>query len=288
MLEPGRLSSGKTLTYASGLALGKYKGLPTVDHGGADAGYRSDLIRFPEQHFSVAVLCNTTANAGQLAKDVADVYLAASFSPEAVREEAAVALPEEKLKDKAGFYWSRETDHTLEVDVKDGKLAVVADEERLEVEPLSETRFRLKVFPLVFEFRPGKSGGRPALCVLGDDPQCFDPAERFQPPAAELSQYAGTYFSAEAEVFYRLVDENGKLVLKRLRYKPKEMKPQVRDLFSGDVTLRFVRDGAGRVSGLLASTDRARNVRFRRVAPDTLSLEGGDSSAAARAKARGH
>ncbi len=52
MLERGKLNSGEQLDYAFGLVESKYKGLPTVDHGGADAGYRSDLIRFPEQHFS--------------------------------------------------------------------------------------------------------------------------------------------------------------------------------------------------------------------------------------------
>lgn len=267
MLEPGRLTSGKELKYASGLALGKYKGLSTVEHGGADAGYRSELIRFPEQHFSVAVLCNTTANTGKLARDVADIYLAAALSSEAAKEETAVKLPEERLKDKAGLYWSRETDNTLRLEMKDGKLYLVADEdERLETESLSDTRFRLVAFPVVFEFQPGKAGGKPALCIKGDDPQCFEPAEEFHPTAVELRQYAGTYFSEEAEVFYRLTEDGGKLVLKRLRYKPKEMKPQVRDLFSGDINLRFVRDAKGKVTGLLASTDRARNVRFRKVA----------------------
>ncbi|HLY19426.1 MAG TPA: serine hydrolase domain-containing protein, partial [Bryobacteraceae bacterium] len=57
-LQRGKLNNGKELDYASGLVHGKYRGLPTVDHGGADAGYRADLIRFPEQHFSVACLCN--------------------------------------------------------------------------------------------------------------------------------------------------------------------------------------------------------------------------------------
>src|SRR5258708_33244354 len=59
MLERGKLNSGEQLDYAFGLVVGKYKGLPTIDHGGADAGYRSDMTRFPEQHFSAAVLCNS-------------------------------------------------------------------------------------------------------------------------------------------------------------------------------------------------------------------------------------
>ncbi len=52
MLERGKLNSGELQDYASGIVIGTYKGLPTVEHGGADAGYRSDMIRFPDQHFS--------------------------------------------------------------------------------------------------------------------------------------------------------------------------------------------------------------------------------------------
>jgi CubicO group peptidase (beta-lactamase class C family) len=67
MIESGKLNSGEVQDYASGLAFGKYKGLPTVGHGGADAGYRSDMTRFPEQHFSAAVLCNSAeVNPGAL------------------------------------------------------------------------------------------------------------------------------------------------------------------------------------------------------------------------------
>jgi len=58
MLTPGVLNNGKKLTYAFGLAVGEYKGLKTVGHGGADAGYRSDFIRFPDQRLSLVCLCN--------------------------------------------------------------------------------------------------------------------------------------------------------------------------------------------------------------------------------------
>ena len=54
MLQRDKLNSGELQDYASGLAIGTYRGLPTVGHSGADAGYRSDMARFPEQHFSVA------------------------------------------------------------------------------------------------------------------------------------------------------------------------------------------------------------------------------------------
>src|SRR5215469_17094834 len=77
MLEKGRLNSGKEQDYASGLAIEKYKGLATVGHGGADAGYRSDIVRFPQQHFTATALCNRAdANPGSLTRQVADIVLA--------------------------------------------------------------------------------------------------------------------------------------------------------------------------------------------------------------------
>ena len=47
--EPGKLNSGKTLDYAKGLFVGRYRGLRFVDHGGSWGGYRAELLRFPEQ-----------------------------------------------------------------------------------------------------------------------------------------------------------------------------------------------------------------------------------------------
>ena len=47
MLKHGKLNNGEVLQYASRLNVSTYWGLQIVDHAGADAGYRSDMIRFP-------------------------------------------------------------------------------------------------------------------------------------------------------------------------------------------------------------------------------------------------
>jgi CubicO group peptidase (beta-lactamase class C family) len=76
MLQRGKLNDGEPLDYAFGLVLEKYRGLDTVDHGGVDAGYRADMTRFSEQHFSAAVLCNSAdTSPASLVRKVADVYL---------------------------------------------------------------------------------------------------------------------------------------------------------------------------------------------------------------------
>ncbi len=74
--EPGKLNDGKPHEYGFGLTVRPYKGLPEVSHSGATAGYRAHLTRFPQQHLSVAVLCNvSTGNATQYAQTVAEMYL---------------------------------------------------------------------------------------------------------------------------------------------------------------------------------------------------------------------
>jgi hypothetical protein len=82
LLERGKLSSGEQLDYAFGLVISRYRGLATVDRAGGDAGYRSDMIRFPEQHFTAACLCNlASSDPSGLTRKVAETYLAKAMKP---------------------------------------------------------------------------------------------------------------------------------------------------------------------------------------------------------------
>jgi CubicO group peptidase (beta-lactamase class C family) len=73
----GTLNDGTVLPYAFGLVIGEYRGLKTVSHGGSFMGFRTVLMRFPEQTFSVIILANLAdVNPTALAQEVAKVYLA--------------------------------------------------------------------------------------------------------------------------------------------------------------------------------------------------------------------
>jgi len=73
--EPGRLSNGQTIPYALGLTVTQTRGLKTYAHRGAYGGYRSAMVRFPEQGLSVVTLCNTAAAASSLADEVSMLFL---------------------------------------------------------------------------------------------------------------------------------------------------------------------------------------------------------------------
>lgn len=77
MAQKGVLNNGDTIGYAMGQGMYVYRGLKIFEHGGADAGYRSDLMRIPGEHFSVNVLSNMASfNPGDIAAKVRDIYLA--------------------------------------------------------------------------------------------------------------------------------------------------------------------------------------------------------------------
>ena len=137
--EPGKLNNGKTLDYAKGLFVGKYRGLRFVDHGGSWGGYRAQLLRFPEQHFSVACLCNlANANPEKRAHEVADIFLAEEMKePKPAREadfeqrekKPTVVLAAEKLSAYSGHFRSEELLATYTIGIQDGKLMLQAIQE---------------------------------------------------------------------------------------------------------------------------------------------------------------
>lgn len=130
--ERGKLSNGKVLDYAKGLFLQDYRSLQTVSHGGAWGGYRAELLRFPQQHFSVACLCNV-GNAGptRRAHQVADIYLGSLMKPKEnkskqseTKEKNEITLDAALLKNYSGEYWSEELGVVYRLGVADGRVKV--------------------------------------------------------------------------------------------------------------------------------------------------------------------
>jgi CubicO group peptidase (beta-lactamase class C family) len=133
--EQGKLNNGKILDYAKGLSRGTHRGLPYVDHGGSWGGYRAQLLRFPEQTFSVACLCNLgSADPDRRAFRVADIFLAGQLKPAAEdksaqrgkrEKKATVELTAGQLAGFAGKFASEELRATYLLQVADSRLKLV-------------------------------------------------------------------------------------------------------------------------------------------------------------------
>ena len=84
--RPGHFNDGRPHGYGLGLFLGTDNGVREVYHSGSTAGYQAYLTRFPDQHLSVAVLCNlSTAEPTRYAHEVADIFLGATAKPQSAQ-----------------------------------------------------------------------------------------------------------------------------------------------------------------------------------------------------------
>lgn len=123
--------NGDTLSYAFGLQIGQYRGLKTVRHGGSLMGFQADLVRFPEQRFTVMALCNgNDIVPTQLTNQVADLYLgdqlaAAAPTGPAVRSTAPLAKAATMAvngDDYIGSYQSSELATTYSIEIVGSEL----------------------------------------------------------------------------------------------------------------------------------------------------------------------
>ncbi len=269
MLRPGVLSDGEVMKYASGLSLGTYRGLNVVDHSGADAGYRSDMLRFPQEHFTVSVLCNvSTGNPTGQAHRVADIYLADKL----MKPEAALSMPkpvqlnELQLRSHTGAFINSDGNDILKVIFNDGRLEIASEGEEPPriFTPIGENSFRLG--EAEYNFRNGEYGGELTITRIGEKPDVYTRIPAFDASRADLSAFAGTYRSAEIDALYRFKVEDHKLVLHRLNNYPDTLRMEGPDLFQSPLgVMRFTRDSSNRVTGFVLNYGRVLNFQFEKI-----------------------
>ena len=292
LAEPGALDDGARLSYAFGLAHGTHRGRRTIGHGGTDAGYRSEFLRFPDEDVAVAVLCNTgTADPGRLARGVADIFLpppstadiflpaTPSIAP-AVREttprsdrergtapapgRAGGAFRPADFATLAGYYRRPGNDVPLRLVVRGDELALVAGGAEQPLRQVADGRFLLSGTTEVTLTMGGS--GEPLALRVGDATRpVYRRAAPVQPEPDALAACAGSYYSEDLAVEYTFRVENGRLVLWNRKLGRIPLSPTFADGFYGAAWyFTFRRDDAGQVSGFTVSTSRAWNIAFRK------------------------
>jgi CubicO group peptidase (beta-lactamase class C family) len=268
----GVLNGGKKLDYAFGLVITEHKGLKNVGHGGAWAGFRAAISRFPEQKFSVICLANLDSiNPTDLCSKVADIYLAGLIKEPAKAEKEKpqpFPLSQKEIEEKVGNYRDERFGRWIVISVDKDKLKAAVSGQEFVLTPTSQTIFTAleAPFPVTLEFPPAEAG-RPATAVFkgrGDATKFVKAAPLKPLTEAQLGGYAGTYASDELlGAKYRLGVEKGSLVVTFRSIPPTQLKAMAPDQFSaGFFNLDFVRDKGNKISGFKLSMGRVAGLAF--------------------------
>lgn len=263
MQTPGRLASGERLTYAAGLTIDRYRGLPVASHDGELPGYRADMTRFPRQHLTAIVLSNRgDAPAESLSRRIAAVYLGGKFRrPPAP---ADIVYAKSAWPELDGAWESRQGWLLRAWSAVDG-LSISTAGDTYKLVPLNR-------HSLVFD-----DGGGFRLLLTRLDRDRFQlqweggarPVVYHRLPAApagRLSDFAGSYRSSDAGAEFRMVPDGPVLLLTTGAGWKIPLDGVAPDRFAvGPWSLAFVRDSAGRVSALQLHRARLWNLHFERL-----------------------
>ena len=261
------LNSGKTIDYAGGLAVGQYKGLGTVGHGGSDAGYRSYCGRFPDQRLGLAVLGNLSSlRCQELAQKVAEVYLA-----DRMVEPAAAPVQEKPwlaLSALAGTYFLSDAGIMLSLHEHNGRLlAHVEGEPDSELVRTGPFEFLYPPLGVTLQFTVNDAGEVTGFSVpsLGSSATRLNPQDIVQ---QALAEYTGRYYSPELDTTYTVSAAGSGLVLQHWRLDDAPLVFVGDDRFvarrSDSPELRFERHESG-VVGFRVMAGRVRNLWFERI-----------------------
>jgi hypothetical protein len=257
----GVLNNGNPINYAMGLFLGDYRGLPIVEHGGALFGYRTEFLRFPQQRFSVIVLCNLSNSGPEgLANKVANLYLERDFAPGTGTPHPSQGLPDPVIF--AGTYLDARTRTIYRFTADHGNLmawgAVLRRIDANEFYDLSSD---------VIRFDNENGTMHASLRIPGELYFSGDRIRPLQFGMAELTRFVGDFHSEELDTTYTLSVEDGHLELKNQNNVQVPLDAATEDEFySSNLGTIVFHTSAGRhVSGFSLFTQAARGIIFAKV-----------------------
>jgi len=258
-----RLTSGREIQYALGLMFLTYRGVQEISHGGATAGYRTYLARYPDRgNLSVAVMCNAgNANSAAYAHALADALIT-DFPPAPVLD--TIAADSASLARYAGVYRDARTHEPAAVRFERGALRF----DGRELKPLRGGSFAAGSALLRFE--TGTDGKTAAALIAqadGDTLRFAHVADKtWAPTLQQLAGLEGSYRSDEVGVTYTAKVVNDTLTLSPRAGVVTKLSPTDADGFDmGQASAWFSRDGKGRVTALHLSESRMWDLVLPRV-----------------------
>jgi len=265
----GVLGNGTPTNYGLGLMYDEYRGMPIVHHGGSQQGYRAQFIRFPKQHFSVAVLCNLgVINPDPMVRRIADIYLEKELAP---KKPSAVSMPIEATIDPSlldGYVGKFAFDANSQFVVtfsRDGDnfYAQATGQQRAQIYPSSENEFFYKIVNAQITFHRESDGATNRITLHQNGDRGASRMHDFVPSSADLQQYIGKFYSDELDVTFEIVAESTGLTARARRLPSLTLKPVRSDVFNiGTSLVNFRRNAIGQIEALSYGGGRVLNVIF--------------------------
>jgi CubicO group peptidase (beta-lactamase class C family) len=280
---PGVLNGGQEISYAFGLNIGSFRGLKTVGHGGGQAGFRTFLLRVPEQRLGVAVLANlASTSSGRLAYQIAEIFLRDHLGEATASAGADAEEPESTDREIDSSRWNEYIGtyllgpgHALTVGRRGGEMTIRRTGHEEEVmRPTGPSSFVVGTSGMRVSFAEDSESGSIVLELMRTRATKVVP---FTPSEEELNEFNGLYHSEELRTTCEIAVRDGWLVLRHPKRGDEVLYPTIADQFGENMaddfsiqhpwfrSFDFKRSDGGEIVGFSLTVGGARDVWFEKL-----------------------
>jgi CubicO group peptidase (beta-lactamase class C family) len=209
-LAPMKLNNGRMNTYAAGLVVDSVRGHKYIGHNGATAGYRASLDHFADLGLSIAWISNTSEfDQGPGAfNGLVNLLVKDISTRQTPPSPAAFTVSQKSLDSYTGWYFDQPNGAAVKLFIRDGKLANSRGGNMI---PISENVFQVGQAKVeVITSRP-----KHLLFTSPTGTNYFAAVDSAIFNEKTIAEYVGEYYSEEAEVTYRVMMKDGKLIMHR-------------------------------------------------------------------------
>jgi CubicO group peptidase (beta-lactamase class C family) len=230
LTQKAKLNDGTEIGYASGILSEKYKGWKQFSHNGADAGFRTSVIVFPELKTGIIVLSNLSEiNAQEKASQIADmiIFEKTGFVKPAEVKPRNVKIPATELlflKTQSGSYFSDEMNAVTSLKLKNDSLYLrIGTNDNLMTRESEHTysMFYVPQIKLIFN----QKGNIPnvSLNISNDTLHFTKIPNQLIADDKSMLEYTGTYNSTELECTYKIILKDHQLYLTSSKYNDEKL-----------------------------------------------------------------
>ena len=278
MYTSGKLNNGMEVNYGMALSTYNYNGFEMISHNGGMLGFRADLIRFPEQHLSIAVLANRgDVHSTGVAETIAGYYLENSISSknQEVKDQPKYQVYKsinQDLQKRIGKYFSADINQWRRISFENDTLYYDSGDLTFKspLLPIGQDKFYLKSLDRLLNFDGNKlimdyKTHKHELVKFNDE----------KPTLEDLKLLSGTYYSEELKALYTFYVDNNKFMMTVNNDLPKEVFPNPKDerinwnskdkVWIGYAMVRFEKDENNTFNRILIGDNRVKEVEFKKL-----------------------
>lgn len=269
-----QLKDGQTVDYSiGGLEVSKYNGLTVIDRIGGTQGICSDIVRFPEQKFTIICLSNyqdLSPDPWRASLKIADIFLQDSFIAEAKENTESTSneinITQSYINKITGSYFNDISKEYCTIKFTDGQLKWYSKN----LIPIDSVSFKIEDWFTTIKFEKVKSDWKMYWQSFTYPVETYTKKRRIELDNNDLKLYSGKYYCPELDLECKIIKENAKLYLVDSNNEKFDLSELFENTFKSkyngqDVIIEFEKNKNSKLTILRMNTDWIKNLKFEKI-----------------------